>query len=301
MCCSSARIRAARCAVVAALALAAARAGAQPGPGPAADGGLLWALGLGAQVDDDSNRSLLAHLDLLFDERTALSFTAGRSRSPSDRADVAADIAGIALDHRFGRIGTALTLERWGESGSVESRDRALELYWDAPAFRIGVEREHRDIDIGFSFTGPLGVERSGEAPVDADGTRVALSVELGEAWRAYLSAARIDYSRDLAVLPRIARLNLLSTSTLTLAQSLIDRDTVVGAERLIGRRALNLTWARDRSGVDGSEVESLSGAYLFGAGARVDLELNVGVSDSDLLGSSVFGGVLVLFYGGGR
>lgn len=45
-------------------------------------------------------------------------------------------------------------------------------------------------------------------------------------------------------------------------------------------------------------DVASLNGAYLLPVGARLDLELNVGVSDSDLFESGWFGGVLVVPYG---
>ena len=47
----------------------------------------------------------------------------------------------------------------------------------------------------------------------------------MAEHWQLYLGLAEHDYERNLNVLPRIDSLNLLSTSTLTLANSFLDHE----------------------------------------------------------------------------
>jgi hypothetical protein len=257
-----------------------------------------WAFGVGGQVDEDSSESWLTTFNWAVAERTWLTFSGGRSHSPADRADVGADTLVAAVDHRFDTLGFALEMERWGDSAALETFDRRASLYIQKERFRIALEHEWRDIDIPFSVTGPLGrtIERTAE--VDGDSTGLRVRVEPAERWQLYFGATEHDYERDLNVLPRIDSLNLLSTSTLMLAQSFVDHERLLGFEREIGATLLDVGVARDESAVDGSEFESLGAALLFPVARRVDLEITLGRGRSELLGSGMYGGVLLLLYG---
>jgi hypothetical protein len=59
------------------------------------------------------------------------------------------------------------------------------------------------------------------------------------------------------------------------------------------------MTASTERSAVDATELESLDAAVLFGVVPRVDRELNIGKSRSDLAAGGWYGGLLVLIYGG--
>jgi hypothetical protein len=61
----------------------------------------------------------------------------------------------------------------------------------------------------------------------------------------------------------------------------------------------LGMTASTERSAVDATELESLDAAVLFGVVPRVDRELNIGKSRSDLAAGGWYGGLLVLIYGG--
>jgi hypothetical protein len=98
--------------------------------------------------------------------------------------------------------------------------------------------------------------------------------------------------------LPRIQSINLLSTSTLTLANSFLDEQRYVAVEREIGSTLLNVRATTDRSAIDGSKFETLEAAVLFPLGGRVDLEVNVGNGRSELFDSGLYGGLLFLVYG---
>jgi hypothetical protein len=206
-------------------------------------------------------------------------------------------VAGV--DHRFGWLGLTFEAEQWGDSSTLQSDDLSGSLYVQGDRFRLAYERVERDIDIEFTFTGLLGRPVSRTVGLDARGDGMSLRVDLVGRWRAYGAYLEYDYSRDLTVLPRIDALNLLSASVLTLANSFIDEERTLGLE-WEGRRAiLNVGYARDRSAVDGTELESLDAAVLFGVAPRVDFELNIGKSRSDLAADGWYGGLLVLIYGG--
>jgi hypothetical protein len=265
-------------------------------PGPVTSGS--WALGLAAQVDEESNDSRLVTFNWGVTPKTWLSFAAGSSSSPADQANVTADTLAAAVDQRFDHIGIAFEVEHWGDPDVLESEDLRGTLYFDSERFRIGFSYESRDIDVPFTLTGPLGRTISRNVSVGADGLAVDIRVKPADRWQLYFGAKEYDYERDLSVLPRIDRLNLLSASTLTLANSFVDHARMLAAEREIGRALVTVSYTHDESAVDGSRLETLDAAVLFPIGARVDLEVNVGNGRSDFFQSGLYGGVLLLVYG---
>jgi hypothetical protein len=266
---------------------------------PAADTDASWLLGVGAQTDENGSDSTLAAFHWGVVPNSWLSFSAGRSSSPSDRAAVDASTLAIDFDRRFEKVGFTLGAEQWGDSGVLETRDLGGSVYFDRERWRIGVGYQTRDIEIPFTLTGPLGGTVQRRATLDATRFSVDVRAALGERWNLYVGIAEHDYERDLAALPRIERFNLLSASTLTLAQSFIDHERSLGLERQLARMVLTLRAATDRSAVDGSTLDTFDTALLVPIGRRVDLEVNVGSFRSDLLDGGLYGGLLFLVYGG--
>jgi hypothetical protein len=258
-----------------------------------------WVLGVAAQTDDESNRSVLSTLNVGVGEETWLSVSAGRSRAPANRADVVADTVEFGLDHRFGLVGLTAHIEQWGDSKSLESSNRSASIYFQTDKFRIALEHEKRDIDIHFTVT-VLGRPFSRTAQLDSHGSRVSASVDVAQKWRLYGSRMQHSYSRNLTLLPLVDRLNFLSTSSLTLANSFVSETSLFGLEGAFGDRLLNLSSSSDRSEVDGTRFTSFDVALLLPVARRMDLEINIGRGDSDLVSSGLYGGVLLLFYGGG-
>lgn len=277
-------------------ALAAATVHAQTPPTDDARGG--WMLGLGAQVDEDDSDSLLGTLYVGVGSSTWLTFVAGKSSSPAERADIEADTLAIGIDHRFDDVGFTLEAERWGDSGALETQDLSGSVYFDRGRWRIGLGYQTRDIEVPFTLTGPLGGTLSRTAQISGDSFSVDARIALADRWQLYLGLAEHDYERNLNLLPRIATLNLLSTSTLTLANSFLDHERYVAAERRFGEVSLNVRFATDRSAIDGSKFDTREIAVLFPLGARADLEVNVGSGRSEFFDAGVYGGVLFLVYG---
>jgi hypothetical protein len=256
-----------------------------------------WVLGVGAQVDEESNDSLLGTFNWGVGDGTWLSFSAGRSRSPAERANVDADTLVAGLDHSFGTVGVALELERWGDEDALETSQWRGSVYYEPERFRIGLAYEQRDIDIPFTIVGPLGARFSRTAELSSDSLGVDVRVQPADGWQIYFSATEHDYDRDLAPLPRIALLNLLSTSTLTLANSFIDHERRIGFDKELGSKLMTFTFTTDRSAIDGSQFDTFDAALLFPIGRRVDLEVNLGSGRSDLAHAGLYGGLLFLIY----
>jgi hypothetical protein len=280
-----------------AAALTAGLAAAQPGATPDDVKGS-WMLGVGAQVDEDSNDSALATFNVGVGRTTWLSFAAGQSSSPADRANIEADTLVLGLDHRLPKVGFTLEAEEWGDSGVLETQDLAGSVYFDRESFRIAFGYETRDIDIPFTVTGPLGNTIRRTFHTGADSYSLDARVAIGERWKLYLGVAEYDYERNINAVPRLDSLNLLSTSALTLANSFIDHERSIGAEREIGRTLFSMRFATDRSALDDSKFETYEVAVLVPLGARVDLEVNVGSGRSDFFDAGHYGGLLFLVYG---
>ena len=258
----------------------------------------LWMVGLLAQADDESSRGSALSFGYGVGEATWLSGLLTRSRSPSQRADISADALVLGVDHRFERLGLSFEYEDWGESGAVESRDFGASMYFHNERFEAELSLEQRDIDITFGL--PLGdLVFTRKVPVDADGVALALRLRAGDRARIYLSWRDYDYSRDLTILPRIQQFSRLNGSALTLANSFIADERALGVDVTFGEKLLSLTFSEDSSAVDASELTSFGAALVIPAAARIDVEISLGRSDSDVLRSSTYGGVGILIYGG--
>jgi hypothetical protein len=270
---------------------------AQP---PERDASGAWVLGFAGQVDEQSSDSVLATVNWGVTPTTWLSFSAGRSSSPADRADVEADTLVASIDHRFDKVGFTLELEHWGDPDALETEDLRGSVYFDRARWRVDLAYATRDLEIPFTLTGPLGNTLRRTAETSSDSVGVDVRVNLNELWRLYLGVTEYDYEsrRALQIIPRIDRLNLLSTSTLTLANSLIDHERSIGIERDIRRMVFNLRFATDESAIDGSSFETTDVALLVPAGARMDIEVNVGRGRSELAEAGWYAGVLLLIYG---
>ena len=258
-----------------------------------------WAIGLGVQGDVEGSSSFVASFDIAATQSTWLRASGSLGQSPNTRGDIRASTVSAGIDQAIGPVGVTLDLQRWGDPDLVESDDLKASIYFRNDDFSIALLGERRDIDLTFSVTGQLGQTFSRTTNFDADGWGVRLSAKPAQDWRIYASGRKYDYSVNLSSLPRIELVDFLFSSTLTLANSLVDFETSVGVERSFGQRALSLNFGRDRSAVDQTFLNSLDLGFLFPAGDRVDIELSLGVSDTDDFGSEAFGGFYVYIYGG--
>ena len=258
-----------------------------------------WAIGLAAQTDENHSQSFYTTFNWGVAADTWLFFSAGQSTSPAELADIStSDLLG-GIDHSFGLIGISFEAGQWGKKDEVESFDYRGSVYLHGDRFNVGLERERREIDLTFSILDPLGRPVSATTALTGDGTGIFFRADLTDWWRVYGSAREYEYSRNLALLPRLDVFNFLTSATLTLANSFLEDDYRFGFEWRAGTKLISLSFGRNRSAVDLSELRSVSASVLFPISYRMDLEFNLGRSSSDFFEPSVYGGVLLLIYGG--
>jgi hypothetical protein len=258
-----------------------------------------WALGLGAQLDVHGSASTVASFDIAATKTTWLRASGALGSSPNDRGDIQTTTLSAGFDQSFGPMGLTLDFQRWGDPDLIESDDIKASIYFRGSALTVALLAERREFDVTFSVTGPAGEVFSRTVGFKGDGWGLRLMAKPSERWRFFAAGRKYDYSANLAALPRIQLVDFLFSSTLTLANSLVEFETSVGVERSFGDRSLSLTYARDRSAVDRTYLESLDIGFLFPVSKRVDLELSLGISDSQDFGGETFGGIYLFFYGG--
>lgn len=260
-----------------------------------------WALILSAVQDEESYESLFASFNLAIQEDTWLSLTGGSSRAPSTEQSVRASLFELGIDHDFGPLGLGLSAEQWGDSDNLESKDLRAEMFFRRDRFRLALVHESRDIDIFFSGFGAAPVATDlRKVGIDADGIGLNWRVRLAPDWQTYGSWMDYDYPRGVRLIPRADRLNLLSTSTVTLANSFIEEYRTFGLEHSLGLKLINVDFGQDRSSIDGEKLRSISASILWPVAARMDLEFRLGSSRASRFGSTLYGGLTLLIYGGG-
>jgi hypothetical protein len=205
---------------------------------------------------------------------------------------------GAGIEHDFGPMGLGLSYEDWGDPGNLESLSWRGELIFSDDDFRLALSYEARAIEISFSGSGaPLPTDRR-RFTLDADGIGLSGRYRISSAWQIFGAFMDYDYPRRIGVVPRADRLNLLSTSAVTLAYSFVDYYANLGFERAFGDRLVSVEIGRDRSAIDRDMLSSLQGSMLWPVARRVDLELTLGRSRSESFGSSVYGGLRFMLYG---
>lgn len=257
-----------------------------------------WAIGLGALLDAEGSSSTVASFDIAAAERTWLRASGSLGASPDTRGDIRTRTLSVGIDQSFGLLGLTLDLQRWGDPDLVESDDIKASIYLRGDVLTAALLAERREFDVTFSVTGVGGDVFSRTVGFRGDGWGLRFSAKPVDNWRFFVSGRKYDYSVNLAALPRIQLVDFLFSSTLTLANSLVDFEIAAGVERSFGARSVSLNYARDRSAVDRSFLESLDLGLLLPVGKRVDLELSFGLSDSQDFGSEVFGGIYLFIYG---
>ena len=103
-----------------------------------------------------------------------------------------------------------------------------------------------------------------------------------------------------IALLDQYVRNQARTVARLAPAYCLVDEFSRVGIERACGEKLVNLNLGRDRSAVDGTDLDSVSAGVPWPVGRRMDLEFHLGRSRTEGFDSSLCGGLSLIVYGGG-
>ena len=256
----------------------------------------LYVVGLSAGADSAEGRNVSALFDYSFTDATSITFDAGVTQAEGDPVDIKTTLWDVALAHDFGPVGVEASLGQWGDSDEFTSDNYSAGLFRSFGSWRISVDYLHRDLELTFRSLGSPDTTINNN--VSADGIQAGLGFTADSGAALYATAHRYDYNRNVTRLEQFRLARLLSPSSLTLSGSLLDHSVSVGGDWPVGDQLLSLNYARDRTAVDQTDVDSLSFSWLTPLGERSDIEIGVGVS-RDELDSQYFVSVLFLHYGG--
>ena len=260
----------------------------------AADG---YIIGLGAEGDSADGLSASLVGDVAVSEHTWLTAAVAKSTVDLPRMQSLDTWYGdLGIDHLFDPIGVRLGIAYWGDSDILDSKDWRGSVYWRNDKVMLSGEYEIRD----FRFELPATDFFPGRiARFDATGIGLTTRFELSEKVSLGLRGMDYDYDVNLRLDRNQGILELLSFSRLSLINSLVDYR--VGAS--LGLDAGKQHWRLDVSSlkgeVDGGTTRSATVRLLTPMSKNGDIEIGLGVDQSDLYGSVTFLSVFLYFYGG--
>jgi len=297
----------------------------------AQDAGHSWVLTAGGEIDDESGYRLDAGAAWIPVEPTAVSALVGRSDSSTDFGDFTSTVASLSLDHSFDPIGVTLEA-RWRDDAEfLRANTWAGSLYFKRGAWRVALKGETRSTDFDPQTFENVVITRQG-VPILASATSTcsldntgfgAVASYVGSLWSARLSATEYDYSdadceftnfsppsagRFLRlrpnllplIAPRLFEFQRLQRSSVTRESTFLDSTLSAGLGLRDGPRTWELDYFHDREQFQELQSDTLIAALTFPVGARSDLEVRLGVTESDVVGTVGFAGFTVFAYLGG-
>jgi hypothetical protein len=291
-----------------------------------------WLLSVGGDVDEDGGYRADAGLMWAATRVTSISAQASVANTSTDLENFRADAAALGLDHFFGEIGLNLDVRWWDQQDLFSSTTFGSSLYYRSAGWRISLRGEFRNSDLdefAFDTTIPIRdvlVPIAGQGRCSLDNTGYGLAVSrTGKAWSGLVSGINYEYSTadcDLTgitlppqagslppisreIFRRIATRVLRAGATLvgselTRESGFLDYSLQAAVDYRAGLKTFGLDYYHDREEFAQLEADTFIGSMSFPVSDRLDLELRIGLSNSDLEGSVVFGGITFIAYLGG-
>lgn len=288
-----------------------------------------WLLSAGGELDDEDGYRLDLGATWLPSDATTLTVLATRADTSTDFNDFKSTAASLGVDHSFDRMGVRADVRWWGDSQLFESTTVAGSIYFRNAGWRIALRGEVRESDFeefGFDTVIPIGdllVPVSGSAACGLDNTGYGASLShRGKAWSVLFAGTQYDYSAtdceltgvslppQVGDLPPISREILrrivdavlergagLLGSQLTRENGFLDYSVWGSVAYRSGLRTFGLDYFHDREEFQGFEADTLIGSVTVPVSSRLDLELRLGATDSELTGTVAFAGLTVFAY----
>jgi hypothetical protein len=261
-----------------------------------ASAGAGYVIGIYGEADNAGGRALGGFVDYGVTEKTWLSAALARTNTGGVLGGLETLYADAAIEHSFGLFGARVGAAYWGDDDILDSTDLRASVFLRGDKGSLSFDFERRDFD--FVFSPLFQPDQVRTAEFTANGLGGAGSIQAGDNARLFASGMVYDYSRDLRLQPSIDSLRLLSSSRLSLMNSLIDYRTSGGVEFRFGQRALDITFSRWQTAIDGGKVNSVSFGFVTPSGPASDLELRIAVDESENFGSTFALAVSFYFFG---
>lgn len=255
-----------------------------------------YVLGLGFDADSADGRAVTAFGDFAIAKDTWLSatFSANQVDGVFETRETA--FADLSLDHWFDPVGVRFGASYWGNKDILESVDYNASIYFRGESSMLSLNYERREFDFIVLADSPT-LRRTAE--FSADGIGLNSRLPLGERANLHFGAIAYDYSRNIRIQPNIDVLRFLSSSRLSMINSLIDHRVHGGIEFKFGLRSLDLSAGSWQTAVDGGRVDSYSIGYLTPVSDRMDIELRLSYDDSENFGKTTALSAYFYFFGG--
>lgn len=298
-------------------------------PASADDAAGAWLLSVGGDLDQDDGYRVDLGATWLPADVTSVTLLAGAADSSADLNESYSRAASLGLDHSFGPVGMSADVRWWGDPDLFESTTFAGSLYFGRAGWRLALRGELREADFEpFSFATQIPIRGmlvpiSGSAECGLDNSAYGASVShTGKAWSVMLSGMQYEYSSTDCVLtavdlppqagelPPISReifrriANAVLTggarllgSQLTRENGFLDYSVWGSLGFRSGLQTFGLDYFHDREEFEGFEADTLIASVTFPTSDRVDLELRLGATDSDLEGTVAFIGLTLFAY----
>ncbi len=253
-------------------------------------------VGGGLEADSADGVAASAIADIGLTEQTWLTGAVARN-SVDGQSGLSIDTwyGDLSLDHWFDPAGIRGGVSYWGDSDTLESIDWQGSVYWRGEKVMIGMDYEYRDFDVQLpAFNNFPGREVS----FDANGIGLRTRFDLSETVSLGLSGMDYDYSVDLRLTDNRPILELLTFSRLSLVNSLVDYRANASLGLTAGKNRWQFDVGTFKGEVDGGETVSATVRFMTPLGQSSDIELGLGVDDSDLYGNVTFFSVYIFFYG---
>lgn len=264
--------------------------------GPVCAEGTGYVLGGGAESDSASGRALSLFADVGIAEKTWLTGAFARMQTGGELGGLDTIYADAGLDHWFEPLGVRASAAYWGDADILDSADLRGSLYFRNERASLSLDYERRDFD--FTVVAPLTDARR-TAEFQADGFGLSSRIAAGDTVSFYAGGMSYEYSRDISLQPDIDVLRVLSTSRLSLMNSLIDYRYNVGIGFEFGLQSIDLRMETWQTAVDQGRVNSIAMGFLTPVADRSDMEFRFAYDESENFGSTVSLSVFIYFFGG--
>lgn len=261
-----------------------------------ANAGGMYVLGISGAADTADGRSIGGFVDYGFTEETWLSAVLSGTETVGVLGGLSTIYADVSLEHSFGLVGVRAGVAYWGDNDLLDSVDLRGSVFFRGESATFSVNYERRDFD--FVFQSILNPDIFRTIEFTADGIGAAASVRTGGKSRLYASGMSYDYSRELRVQPDTDLLRFLSSSRLSLMNSLVDYRLSGGIEFRIGQRMLDFTLSNWQSAIDGGQVNSFAIGFITPSGPASDVELRMAYDEAENFGSTVSFSISFYYFG---
>ncbi len=255
---------------------------------------------LGAGLEGDTQDGFAVSLigDFSVAEETWVSAAIARYSADSALSqDLDTWHANLRIDHWWNPIGIRAGIAYWGDNDTLDSTDFEVSTYWRNDRLSVSGDYQYRDFDIVLPATDFF---ESRKAGFSADGIGMSARVEITDTIGFGLSAMDYDYDVNLKLDSNRRLLQLLTFSRLSLINSLVDYSATATLALDAGKRRWNFDIGTWKGEVDGSRTRTATVRFLNPMNDTSDIELALGVDDSELYGNVTFFSVFLFFYGGG-